>query len=172
VSSVSDDPEGAVVLDECTAAWRALPHSIRWRIQLVCLPMVDRDENAAIVNALQRHATVVVQKSLAEGFGLTIAEAMWKARPIIGSAVGGIVEQLVDGESGLLLAPPTDMAAFGAALERLLSDRAFAERLGQNARQRALEHFIGSRHLMQYARLFLSLEHEHPAPETASAPGP
>ena len=68
--------------------------------------MLDRDENAAMVNALQRHAAVVVQKSLAEGFGLTVAEAMWKSRPVIGSAVGGIEEQIIDGESGLLLAPP------------------------------------------------------------------
>jgi trehalose synthase len=165
VSGVSDDPEGAMVLDECTAAWRALPHVVRQRIQLVCLPMLDRDENAALVNALQRHAAIAVQKSLAEGFGLTIAEAMWKARPIIGSAVGGIVEQLVDGESGLLLDPPTDLDTFGAALERLLSDRAFAERLGQNARQRALERFLGSRHLIQYAELFARLEFEQPAPE-------
>lgn len=171
VSSVADDPEGAQVLDECTAAWRALPQAVRRRIQLVCLPMADRDENAAIVNALQRHAAVVTQKSLAEGFGLTVAEAMWKARPVIGSAVGGIVEQIVDGESGLLLHPPTDLDGFGAALERLLSDSAFAERLGQNARQRALEHFIGSRHLIQYARLFASLEHAQLAPEAASATG-
>ncbi len=172
VSSVSDDPEGALVLGECTAAWRALPHAVRRRIQLVCLPMVDRDENAAIVNALQRHATVVVQKSLAEGFGLTIAEAMWKARPVIGSAVGGIVEQIVDGESGLLLDPPTDLDAFGAALARLVSDRSFAERLGQNARQRVIEHFIVIRHLIQYARLFDSLEHAQQAPETAAGSPP
>ena len=59
--------------------------------------MSDGDEAAAIVNALQRHATVVVQKSLAEGFGLTVAEAMWKARPVVGSAVGGIVDQIVPG---------------------------------------------------------------------------
>ncbi|PTL77261.1 glycosyltransferase [Vitiosangium sp. GDMCC 1.1324] len=172
VSGVSDDPEGSQVLDECTAAWRELPHAVRQRIQLVCLPMIDRDENAAIVNALQRHAAVVVQKSLAEGFGLTVAEAMWKARPTIGSAVGGIVEQIVEGESGLLLDPPTDVDAFGAALERLLSDREFAERLGRNAHQRVLEHFIGSRHLIQYAKLFSSLESPHPVQDTAPAPGP
>ena len=56
--------------------------------------MADPDENAAIINALQRHATVVVQKSLAEGFGLTVTEAMWKARPIVASAVGGIADQI------------------------------------------------------------------------------
>ena len=168
VRGVADDPEGALVLDECTAAWRALPQSIRQRIQLVCLPMLDRDENAAIVNALQRHAAVVVQKSLAEGFGLTVVEAMWKARPVIGSAVGGIKEQLVDGESGLLI-EPMDLDALGRALERLLSDRAFAGRLGQNAHQRALELFLGNRHLIQYANLFTHLRHAEPVSQSAAA---
>ena len=66
--------------------------------------MDDLQENAAIVNALQRRADVVVQKSVAEGFGLTVAEAMWKARPVVASAVGGIQDQIVDGESGVLVA--------------------------------------------------------------------
>ena len=65
-----------------------------------------RAENAAIVNALQRRADVVVQKSIAEGFGLTVAEAMWKARPVVASRIGGIQDQIVDGESGMLLDDP------------------------------------------------------------------
>ena len=77
VTGVADDPEAAEVLDECTALWRELPHAARSRVHLACIPMADPDENAAIVNAIQRHASVVVQKSLAEGFGLTVAEAMW-----------------------------------------------------------------------------------------------
>ena len=107
VTGVADDPEGAQVLDECVAAWRALPHAMRGRVHLACLPMRDPEENAALVNALQRHAAVITQKSLAEGFGLTVAEAMWKRRPVVGSAVGGIADQLVDGETGLLVADPT-----------------------------------------------------------------
>ena len=62
--------------------------------------MDDVDENAHLVNALQRHAAVVVQKSLVEGFGLTVTEPMWKARPVVASAVGGIQDQIVDGQSG------------------------------------------------------------------------
>jgi trehalose synthase len=100
VTAVADDPEAAAVFDECLEAWRHLPHHARTRIALACLPMADVRENAVIVNALQRHATVVVQKSLAEGFGLTVSEAMYKRRPVIASAVGGIVSQIVDGESG------------------------------------------------------------------------
>ncbi|CAN5792849.1 hypothetical protein BH23ACT1_BH23ACT1_10110 [soil metagenome] len=153
VSGVADDPEGAEVLEECFAAWRDLPHAARARIQLVCLPMADVEENAAIVNAIQRHAAVIVQKSLAEGFGLTVAEAMWKARPVVASAVGGIQDQIVDGESGLLLGDPTDHEELGSALARVLGDPYLASRLGTSARQRATERFLGSRHLVDYAEL-------------------
>ena len=62
--------------------------------------MVDTDENARIVNAIQRHASIVAQKSLAEGFGLTVAEAMWKSRPVVATAVGGIQDQIHDGPMG------------------------------------------------------------------------
>src|SRR5690606_16174598 len=107
----------------------------RSRVHLACLPMADVEENAAIVNALQRHATVVVQKSLQEGFGLTISEAMWKARPVIGSAVGGVLDQILDGENGLLLPDPRDLQEFGRLVRRVLDDRALADRLGSAARQ-------------------------------------
>src|SRR5215217_3738142 len=103
VEAVSDDPEGAEVLKEAQEFRENLADEARRNIHLVCLPMDDAEENASIVNALQREASVVVQKSLAEGFGLTVAEAMWKARPVIGTAVGGIQDQLIDGETGVLL---------------------------------------------------------------------
>jgi trehalose synthase len=153
VTGVADDPEAAEVLNDCVELWRSLPHAARSRVHLACTPMADPDEAAAIVNALQRHASVVVQKSIAEGFGLTVAEAMWKARPIVASAVGGIVDQVVSGEHGLLVDDPTDLPAFGSAVERLLRDRAEAERLGNNARVRAGAEFLGDRHLEQYGRL-------------------
>ena len=119
--------------------------------------MADPDEAAAIVNALQRHASVVVQKSLAEGFGLTVAEGMWKSRPIVASAVGGIVDQIEDGKHGLLIDDPSDLRAFGAAVEQLLRDPAGADQLGQAARRRAVDEFLGDRHLAQYAELFSML---------------
>ena len=127
VTAVTDDPEGAEVLDEVEAAWRELPQTQRSRVHLSCLPMADIDENAAIVNALQRHATVVVQKSLHEGFGLTVAEAMWKSRPVVASAVGGIKDQIVDGETGVLLADSRDLQRFGAVVRELLDDPARRE---------------------------------------------
>ncbi len=119
--------------------------------------MADQDENGAIVNALQRHARVVVQKSLAEGFGLTVTEAMWKGRPIVASAVGGIVDQIRHREHGLLVDDPTDLAAFGDAVSSLLRDPSEAERLGRNARERALSQYLGDRHLAQYGQLFAAL---------------
>src|SRR5262249_23309228 len=109
VTAVADDPEGIATFNRVIEAWRGLSHGRRRRVQLACLPMADVQENAAIVNALQRHAAVVVQKSLQEGFGLTVTEAMWKGRPIVASAVGGIQDQIVDGQHGLLVADPTDL---------------------------------------------------------------
>ena len=114
VAGVTDDPEGQQVLAECTARWAALPAEQRRRISLVSLPTADVEENAAVVNAVQRHATVVVQKSLVEGFGLTVSEAMWKSRPVVASGVGGILDQITDGEQGLLIGDPTDLEAFSA----------------------------------------------------------
>jgi trehalose synthase len=153
VTGVADDPEAAEVLGECMALWRELPHAARSRVHLACTPMSDPDEAAAIVNALQRHASVVVQKSIAEGFGLTVAEAMWKARPIVASAVGGIVDQVSSGEHGLLVDDPLDLPTFGRLVDRLLRNRGEADRLGTNARERAREEFLGDRHLAQYGRV-------------------
>jgi trehalose synthase len=129
-------------------------------LHLACIPMADPDENAAIVNAIQRHASVVVQKSLAEGFGLTVAEAMWKRRPVVASAVGGIVDQIEDGTHGLLVQDPADLRAFGAAVESLLRDRAVAAQLAENAHRRMADEFLGDRHLEQYGRLFEQLAHK------------
>jgi trehalose synthase len=157
VTGVSDDPEGEEVWDETRTAWSRLPADARLRVHLAAIPMADPVENALIVNALQRHASVVVQKSLAEGFGLTVAEAMWKSRPVVASAVGGIVDQVVDGETGLLVRDPHDLAALGAAIERLLGDPAEAARLARNARNHVAEHFLGDRHLLQYAELLAEL---------------
>jgi trehalose synthase len=142
------------VYDDCVTRWRALPHAIRSRVHLACTPMADPDEAAAIVNALQRHSTVVCQKSLAEGFGLTVAEAMWKTRAVVGAAVGGISDQIEDGEHGLLVEDPLDLPSFGAAVERLLRDPDETARLGRNARDRARDDFLGDRHLARYAGVF------------------
>ena len=156
-AGVTDDPEGAEVFAECTALRLELPEATRRRIHLCSLPMDDVDENAYLVNALQRYAAVVVQKSLIEGFGLTVTEPMWKGKPVVASRIGGIQDQIVHGESGLLLDDPTDLDAFGAALDRVLGDDALAAKLGDNARERVRDHYLGDRHLIQYVDLFEQL---------------
>ena len=161
VTGVSDDPEGAEVLEECTEVYDRLPPEPQKRIHLMSLPMDDIDENAHLVNALHRQATVVVQKSLVEGFGLTVTEPMWKARPVLASRVGGIQDQVVDGESGVLLDDPTDLAAFGRELLALVGDPARCKRIGAAARERVREHFLGDRHLLQYVDLFDRLVADH-----------
>ena len=156
VKNVSDDPEGAVVYGECLLQWRDLSPAARDRVLLVTLPLDDIDENAAMVNALQRHATVITQKSLAEGFGLTVSEGMWKGRPVIGSAVGGIIDQIPEG-TGILLPDPADLAAFGSAARFLLSDQDQAARIGQAAHAHVREQYVGDVHLLRYAKLLGSL---------------
>lgn len=156
VAYVLDDPEGLEVSKQVHDAWAALPPATRARIHLAMLQMNDVEENAITVNALQRRADIVVQKSIAEGFGLTVAEAMWKSRPVVASRAGGIQDQIEDGRSGLLVAPH-DLAAFGSAIITLCRDREDATRMGEAAHRRVLDRFIGSRHLLQYLELFLSL---------------
>ena len=157
VESVADDPEGARVLREAIELREMLPEAARRRIHYASLPMEDLDENAMMVNALQRHARVVVQKSLAEGFGLTVAEAMWKARPVVASRIGGIQEQIVDGDSGVLLDDPRDLAAYGAAVTALLDDEQRAGRMGARARERVRDRFLNARALIDYGNVIRSV---------------
>jgi trehalose synthase len=156
VDDVSDDPEGATVYAGCLARWQGLPAAVRARVALVTLPLHDVDENAAMVNALQRHATVIAQKSLAEGFGLTVAEGMWKARAVVGSAVGGIRDQIADG-TGVLLSDAADLNTFGAAVRSLLDQPQLAQQMGDAAHRHVRTHFLGDVHLIRYAHLFAVL---------------
>lgn len=157
VHSVADDAEAAAAFDEVLDFWRTLPHAARLRTQLVCLPMRDLEENAAIVNALQRSATVVVQKSLEEGFGLTVAEAMWKGRPVVASGVGGMVDQIEDGSSGILVEDPADLSSFGQAISGLIDDPGLAQMLGRGATERVRRNFLHDRQIADHARLLARL---------------
>ena len=152
MSEVADDPEGALVLAECLAQWRSLPAAARARVLLVTLPLEDVEENAAMVNAIQRHAQVIVQKSIAEGFGLTVAEGMWKERPVVGSAVGGIMDQIADG-TGILLPDPADLAAFGSAVRQLLDSPDDARLMGKAGKEYIRENYLGDHHLARWAQL-------------------
>ncbi|MGN6257074.1 MAG: glycosyltransferase [Solirubrobacterales bacterium] len=154
---VADDPEGATVYGDVTETWRRLDVEYRRRAHLVSLPMHDTDENAAMVNAIQRRADVVVQKSIAEGFGLTVAEAMWKRRPVVGSRVGGIQDQVVDGETGFLIDDPRDLGACAAAIETILGDPAKAQAMGEAGRQRVVDRYLAVHRLREYVDLLAAL---------------
>lgn len=143
-----DDPEGAKVLAEVQEAVNDDPD-----IFLLLLPPASDIE----VNALQRASTVILQKSLREGFGLTVAEGLWKAKPVIAGAVGGIPLQIVHKYSGLLT-HTVEGTAF--ALKQLLQNSAYAKSLGENGREHVRKNFLITRHLRDYLLLFHSLSHK------------
>ena len=119
-----------------------------------------------MVNALQRSATVIVQKSLAEGFGLTVAEGMWKGKPVVASAVGGIIDQVAAG-TGVLLDDPLDLDAFGAALVDLVAHPEEMAAMGARAHEHVRQAFLGDVHLRRYAELITALRAADPSPPTA-----
>jgi trehalose synthase len=157
VHAVADDPEGAKVFGELQLAFFDLPPAQRARVHLATLPMDDAEENAAIVNALQRHAAVIVQKSFVEGFGLTVTEALWKRRPVVASAVGGILDQIRDGIDGLLVRDPADLEEFASVLKLALTDAALSERLGRAGYERVLEDYLCVTALERWEELLQSM---------------
>lgn len=153
VHAVADDPEGAKVFADVQQVLLRLPDAVRHCVHLATLPMADIEENAAIVNALQRHAAVIVQKSLVEGFGLTVTEAMWKRRPVVASAVGGILDQIRDGEDGLLVRDPRDSIEFGETLRRVLLDDGLARKLGEGGYRRVRDNYLSVSALERWSEL-------------------
>jgi trehalose synthase len=150
---VADDPDAATVLADVRERWRRLPAPVRARVHLACLPLTSPHENDAMINAIQRQAAVVVKKSLQEGFGLGVTEAMWKGRPVVASAVGGHLEQIQHLHSGLLVRDPADIGAFGDAIVQLLREPPLAVRLGKTARERARALFLNDRHFIRWVEV-------------------
>jgi trehalose synthase len=155
--AVADDPEAAAVYREVEQGWQRLPHAERDRIDLVRLSMRDLHENAAVVNALQREASVIVKKSLEEGFGLGVTEGMWKRRPVVASRVGGHRDQIEDGVSGVLVDDARDIAGFGRAIVEVLQDAERAQRLGDAAHERVRARFLPDQHMASWMRLLAML---------------
>ncbi len=143
--AADDDPEGAVVLDETKAAANEDPD-----IHILLLP----PDAHRTINALQRAADIVVQKSTREGFGLTVAEGMWKGKPVIGGDVGGIRLQIINDHTGFLVSTPE-----GAALRirYLLHHRDKLREMGEKARSFVRENFLLTRHLREYLTAMVSL---------------
>lgn len=138
-----DDPEGVELYESL------LEHRDE---RIMILPHGD---DTALVNTLQRRAAVVLQKSLREGFGLTVTEAMWKGAPVIGGKVGGICRQIVDGENGFLVSSVDEAAA---RIVQLLRDDGLCRQMGERARATVRQHFLLSRYLEQYLDLFASIQ--------------
>jgi trehalose synthase len=156
-AAIADDPGGAAVLDGIRSAAARLPDDLRDRIHLVCTRGDDLEGTAFLINALQRRADIVTQKSIKEGFGLTITEAMLKARPVVAPDVGAISEQVIDGRTGLLVADPLDLEAFGRAVRRLLDEPGLREQLAAGAVEHCRRRFLMDRQLAQYARFYADL---------------
>ncbi|MFW6147752.1 MAG: glycosyltransferase [Thermodesulfobacteriota bacterium] len=110
---------------------------------------------ATEINAFQRASNIVTQKSLREGFALTVSEALWKKRPVIGSAAGGIPAQIIDGYTGLLV---HSVEGAGVAMRWLLNQPDFAQQLGENGHQRVKDNFLITKHLKRYLLLLLTLD--------------
>lgn len=144
----TDDPEGPAVMEQVRQEAEKDPD-----VFLLLLPPSSDIE----INALQRGSTVVLQKSLKEGFGLTVAEALWKGKPVIAGAVGGIPLQITHKHSGILTHSIEGTAYW---IKQLVNEPAFAERLGINGREHVKNNFLITRHIKDYLLLFLSLFHE------------
>lgn len=140
----SDDPEGLAVLAEVREK-----AGNDENVHILLLPQDD-----IIVNALQRAATVILQKSLKEGFGLTVSEALWKGKPVVASYVGGIPMQITNKYSGML-SYSVEGTAF--AVKQILNHPKYAAKLGENGKEHVRNNFLLTRHLKEYLLLFISL---------------
>lgn len=143
----TDDPEGPMVMEQVQQEADKDKD-----IFVLFLPPASDLE----INALQRGSTIVLQKSLREGFGLTVSEAMWKAKPVIASAVGGIPLQIVHKYSGILT-HTIDGTAYW--IKQLVNEPEFARRLGINGREHIKNNFLITRHIKDYLLMFVSLFH-------------
>ena len=142
-----DDPEGAVVLEEVREAAHGYP-------DIHVLSSGHYGDRT--INALQTGADIVLQKSLREGFGLTVTEAMWKGKPVIGGNTGGIRLQLINHTTGFLVDTPEGAAM---RIRYLLFDRPRMAQIGQNARELVRQSFLITRHLREYLTLMVALTH-------------
>ncbi|GAB4417249.1 MAG: glycosyltransferase [Thermodesulfovibrionales bacterium] len=147
-SPATDDPEGEVVLKEVQDYASDDPD-----IHILLLPPFSDRE----INALQRAATVVLQKSLKEGFGLTVSEAMWKGKPVIGGATGGIPLQIIHGVTGFLV-HSVEGAAF--RIRQFLNNPEMAKRMGEKAREYVRNNFLITRQIRDYLSVWYAIENK------------
>ncbi len=144
-SGATDDPEGEKMFEEVDKAAKGDRD-----IHVLLLPPTSH----RIINCLQRGSTIVLQKSLKEGFGLTVTEALWKKKPVIGGNVGGIRLQVIDGQTGLLVSNSVEAAK---GINFLLQNPEIAQEMGNKGKERVLHHFLITRHLREYLTLMVTL---------------
>jgi trehalose synthase len=159
--AIADDPGGVEVLAQISARRAALPDGIRRRIHLVTTAGDDLEGTAFVINLLQRRAGVVTQKSIREGFGLTVTEAMWKAKAVVGTRVGAMPAQILHRTTGMLITDPTDLDSFGDAVAELMTDAELRNRLGRRGQAHCAERFLLDHQLVKYATLFADLAEHH-----------
>lgn len=153
-TSIQDDPEAVEVFEELEAAYMELEPAIQDDIAIVALPMVSLEENALMVNALQRASSIVVQNSLREGFGLTITEAMWKHVPILtNSRACGPRQQVRDRLDGRMVEDPEDEEALAEAIDSMLADSTSRDSWGRSAQRRVHQEFLVFSQLRSWFRL-------------------
>jgi trehalose synthase len=156
--SIADDPDGAAVLDDLRRAYRELSADMRADVAIIAVPMADLEENALMVNAIQRVSAVVVQNSIREGFGLTITEAMWKGVPVLSnSRACGPRQQVRDGADGRLIRDPEDAGEISRALGSMLRHPERLERWGRAAQRQVHDHFLTYSQLCHWIRLLDTL---------------
>lgn len=141
-AAIQDDPEAVEVLAELTSDYQALPPELRADVALLALPMASRKENALMVNVLQRSASLVVQNSSREGFGLTATEAMWKRTPVLGTSACGLRLQIRDGLEGRINPEPEDPEAVAGLMDEMLGAPDTRERWGGAAQRRVYDEFL------------------------------
>lgn len=156
-SAVKDDPDAQRVLEELKKRFSALDPQHQRDVFLLSLPMSSRKQNALIVNALQRSASLVVQNSIEEGFGLTVTEAMWKRTPVLGSTACGVRQQLRDGVDGCLVEDPRDPRSVESALVATLSDSRARELHARNAQRRVFGEFLLFKQVRRWLEVLTSV---------------
>ncbi|MBN1471436.1 MAG: glycosyltransferase [Syntrophaceae bacterium] len=151
--AVADDPEGEEVLQQMQRRYASLDPKLRRDIAIILLPMKSHKENALIVNAMQRCASIIVQNSVQEGFGLTVTEAMWKRKAVLGTTACGIRRQVRDGIDGSLVSDPENPDEIADKLGLLLNNSLRRYNMGRSGQRRVYDHFLIFRQMSSYIKL-------------------
>jgi len=143
-----DDPEGFAIYSKIER--RAKKHLAKGDVLFIL------GDNQILVNALQRKSSVILQKSIREGFGLTLTEAQWKQTPVVASNIGGIPEQVINNKTGFLV-EPDDIVGWAERVITLLKDKKLAQEMGSNGKKFVKDNFLITRHILDYLTLMLDL---------------